>query len=188
MRYWLILFCLVFRQSVIAQTAKQNIRKMEQVHFQQPVVVLVRLNTPVPNAEYRVVMDRSLVSQLDTMTLHGLLHHPGIYFSYVYTRSVSGNPRRKYYMTAPETQDGFDDFKPMKFPYEIVERPPKGRFYTRVESANSYRYWLARRSPSDAGYDGLADTLPGVDSVRTVYIIRVRERWKRIPKSHSGKY
>lgn len=165
------------------QSAKQAIRNMKPVHFSSPVQVVVRLDKPVAEAEYRLMMDRALMEGLDTLSLLGLLRHPGIYFAKIYTNSVSGMPLRKYYMTSPEVADEIDPLQHTKFPFELVEKPRIGQFYTRTEPAKVYRTWFA---PGRAG-DLQSNTLPGVDSVRVVYIIKKRLRWYRKSKGSEQK-
>ena len=181
------LLCLITWMPFIAigqpHSAKQSIRQMKQVHFSSPVLVIVRLNQPVAGAEYRMVMNRAVMAELDTLSLQGLLRHTGIYFAKVYTNTVPGVPRRKYYMATPEVADGLDPLQPTKFPFEPVEKPRNGHFYTRVEPAQIYRTWFA---PGQAG-DLQSNTLPGVDSVRVVYILKKRPRWYRHSKGSEQK-
>ena len=163
--------------------AKQVIRQMKSVQFSSPVIVLVRLDQPVAGAEYSLMMDRALLPVLDTLSLPGLLQHPNIYFTKVYTNSVPGLPRRKYYLATPETPDGLDPLQPAKFPFEPVEKPHNGKFYTRTEPAQAYRTWFA---PGRAG-DLQSNTLPGVDSVRVVYILKMRPHYYRKSKGSEQK-
>lgn len=169
------------------QRAKQAIRQMKQVRFSSPVLVLIRLNQPVVGAEHRMVMERALLPTLDTLSLPAMLRHPGMYFAQVYTGGVPGKPYRKYYRTAPEVPDGLDPFQPTRFPFEPVEKPSHGGFYTRLESAEPYRYWMAQTGLTDVRLDDKANTLPGVDSIRTIYIIQVRPRFKRRISGHGGR-
>ena len=183
MKQLLLIIFLLSPSVIIAQQAKREIRKMKQIHFKQPVLVLFHLSSPVNNAEYRLVVEESMIPQLDTLTFRGMLSSPEVYFAKTFTSSVPGNPRRKYYISTPDTPDGLDPFKSTKFPYERLERPRKGKFYIRKEPARSYSTWLVRKNPSDMGYDDKINTLPGVDSIRIAYVINVRERWKRRPNA-----
>jgi hypothetical protein len=47
-----------------------------------------------------------------------MISNPEFYFAKTFTSSVPGNPRRKYYLSRPDTPDGIDPFKSTKFPYE----------------------------------------------------------------------
>jgi len=183
MKHLLLIIFLLNSSSVIAQQAKREIRKMKQIYFKQPVLVLFHLSYPVNNAEYRLIIEESMIPQLDTLTFRGMLNNPSFYFAKTFTNSVPGNPRRKYYLSTPDTPDGIDHFKSIRFPYERLEQPRKGEIYTRKEPAKSYNTWLVRKSSSDMGYDDKINTSPEVDSVRIAYVINVRERWKRSPSS-----
>jgi len=179
MLFRIFLICFTLPHLIFAQQAREEIKKMRQVNFRQPVMVFFHLDFPVKRAEYKLVIDKSIIPILDTLSYKGLLHHPEIYFAKVSTNSIPGEPWRKYYMAQPETADGIYPFGPEKFPHERLIRPPKGKFYSRQEPAASYRTWLVRQDSTDLGYDGQINTLPGVDSVRVIYIIKKRERWKR---------
>jgi len=145
------------------------------VHFKSPVEVFFRPSSSVIGAEYRLIMEKHLVSSLDTLSFRALLSHPHIYFAKVYTESVSGPPYREYYKTAPITQGkGLYPFNKQKVNVTKLERPPKGKFYTQTESATNYRIWMIRKDASDFGPAHPPDTLPGIDSVRVIYIIMRR--------------
>lgn len=183
LRFLYLFVCLPCWAMGQPRRAKQAIRQMQQVRFSSPVLVLFRVDQPVAGAEYRLLMERALMPGLDTMTLPSVLRHPGIYFAKIYTNSVPGVPRRKYYLTSPEVADGLDPLQPVKFPCEPVDKPRKGRFYTRKEPTQAYRTWFA---PGRAG-DLESNTLPGVDSVRVVYVIKTRPRWYRKSKGSEQK-
>jgi len=179
MKQLLLIIFLLSSHAIIAQQAKHEIRKMKQIHFKQPVLVFFHLTSPANNAEYRLVIEESMIPHLDTLAFRGMLSNPECYFAKTFTNSVPGNPIRKYYISTPSTSDRLYQFNNIKFPYERLEQPRKGKFYTRKEPAKSYSTWLVRKNPSDMGYDDKINTLPGVDSVRIAYVINVRERWKR---------
>ena len=153
MRHLLLITFLLTPSFIAAQQAKQEIKRMKQIYFKQPILVLFHLSNPVNNAEYRLVVEESMIPKLDTLTFRGMLSSPEVYFAKTFTSSVPGNPRRKYYLSTPDTPDGIDLFKSAKFPYGRLERPRKGKFYLRKEPAKSYSTWLVRRNPSDMGYD-----------------------------------
>ncbi|WBA41732.1 hypothetical protein [Hymenobacter canadensis] len=161
---------------------------MQKVQFDEPVEVYVRLDKPVKGAEYRLIMERKLVPQLDTMTFTRMLHHPGIFFSKIFTNSVSGKPVRKYYMDRPENRgSGLYPFDTTTLPANTLVKPYTGVFYTRKEPAKNYSYWLVRKNSSDMGINDKVNTLPGVDSVRVVYVIKTRARWKRGHNNNAAK-
>jgi hypothetical protein len=125
-------------------------------------------------------MEEQLVPSLDTLSFRAMLSQQGIYFAKVYTESVGGSPYRKYYKKAPVEQgEGLYPFNERKVNVTKLERPPKGKFYTQKEPATHYRTWMTRKDASDFGSSHPPDTLPSIDSVRVVYIIAVRPRWKR---------
>lgn len=142
---------------------------LQSVRFKQPVEVLVRLDSPVPHAEYRLVVEQQLVAHLDTFSLQDLLRHPGIYFAGLY----SGGSHKQYKAVPPITQgNGLYPFNKLSINIEALERPPGGRYYTRWEPAENYRRWVVRKDVSDFGPSHPPDTLPGVDSVRVVYTLK----------------
>jgi hypothetical protein len=158
------------------------------VQFKSPVEVFFRPNGPVPGAEYRLIMEEHLIPSLDTLSFRAMLSQRGIYFAKVYTESVGGSPYSKYYKIAPISQgEGLYPFNERKVNVTKLERPPKGRFYTQKESATYYRTWMTRKDASDFGPAHPPDTLPGIDSVRVVYIVAVRPRWQRRSKGNAVK-
>ena len=75
-------------------------------------------------------------------------------------------------MLPPPTQsDGLYPFNELPIIVEKLARTHKSRYYTSWESAGAYRRWLVRKDPSDFGPPNPPDTLPGVDSVRVVYVL-----------------
>ena len=167
---------------------RQVTRQLCPVHFQAPVAVCFRLDSPVVGAEHQLIMEAALLPMLDTLSFQGMLHHPGIYFSKIYNSTVPGEPLRKYYRAAPVAQgDGEYPFNHQKVNFTPLERPARGRFYFRKEAAASYGCWFTRKDPTDMGVNSLANTLPGVDSVRVVYVLQKRPRWKRSLKGDAVK-
>lgn len=179
MKHLLLTVFLLSSHAIVAQQAKREIKKMKEVNFKQPILVLFRLNSPVINAAYQLVIEEAMMSQLDTLSFYGMLSNPMIYFAKLYTSSVPGEPRRKYYLSKPDTSEELDLCKGTKFTCERLKRPRKNRFYTRKEPAKSYSTWMVRENPSGIIYDSGINTLPGVDSVRIIYVINMREKWKR---------
>jgi len=158
----------------------RTMRHLEQVRFREPVEVLVRLHHTTPPAEYRLVMEASLLPHLDTLSVHGMLLHPGIYFSQLYTGSVPGTRYRQHYTIGPATQgSGLYPFNTQKVNVEPLA-PRQGRYYTRKEKVAPYNQQFQRKDASDFGPTLKPNTLPGVDSVRVLYVIKIRERWKRV--------
>ncbi|SHJ85367.1 hypothetical protein SAMN02745146_0354 [Hymenobacter daecheongensis DSM 21074] len=151
-----------------AQTGVRN-QGLHPVYLKQPVEVLVRLNRPVSNAEHRLIMEQQLVAHLDTFSLQDLLSHPGIYFAALY----SGPSHRGYQLAPPVTQgNGLYPFTKQLIVVEKLERPRKGRYYTRWQPAENYHRWLVRQDASDFGPFTPPNTLPGVDSVRVLYVLK----------------
>lgn len=167
---------------------RQVTRQLHQVYFQAPVEVYFRLDTPVVGAEHRLIMEATLLPILDTISFQGMLHHPGIYFSKIYNSTVTGKPLQKYYRATPVAQgDGLYPFNHQKVNVKPLERSARGRFYFRKEASASYRQWFTRKDATDMGHNSLANTLPGVDSVRVVYVLQKRPRWKRNLKGNAIK-
>lgn len=184
-RLLLVFLCLPWPSS---GQSRQVTRQLHPVHFQAPVAVYFRLDTPVVNAEHQLIMEAALLPMLDTLSFQGMLNQPGIYFSTIYNSTVPGNPSRKYYRAAPVAQgDGDYPFNHQKVNVKPLERPARGRFYFRKEVAASYGWWFTRKDPTDMGVNSLANTLPGVDSVRVVYVLQKRPRWKRSLKGSAVK-
>lgn len=146
---------------------------LQLVRFKHPVEVLVRLNSPVPNAEHRLIMEKELVAHLDTFSLQDLLRHPDIYFAALY----SGRSRKGYKKVPPVTKgSGLYPFNTLPIIVEELERPLKGRYYFKREAADNYRRELVRKDASDFGPSNPPNTLPGVDSVRVVYVLKRSKR------------
>jgi hypothetical protein len=61
MKHLLLIVFLFSPSVIIAQQEKREIRKMKQIHFKQPVLVLFHLSNPVNNAEYRLVVEESMI-------------------------------------------------------------------------------------------------------------------------------
>lgn len=161
-------------------------RHLEQVRFRDPVEASVRLNHTTPPAEYRLVMEADLIPHLDTLSVQGMLRHPGIYFSQLYTKSVPGTRYRKHYTIGPETKgSGLYPFNTRKVNVEPLA-PRQGRYYTGKEKAAPYNQQFLRRDASDFGPALTPNTLPGVDSVRVLYVIKTRERWLVVQRKKKG--
>ena len=173
---WLFLFLPWQSKGQLYQATRQG----HQVYFQAPVEVYFRLNSPVAEAEYVLVMEAALVPVLDTLSFQGMLRHPGIYFSTLYSSTVPVKPKGKYSRARPVAQ-GMGDypFNNRKVNVTPLERPMQGRFYSRKEAAATYARHLRRKDPSDFGPATTPNTLPGVDSVRVAYVLKKRPLGKR---------
>ncbi|MEL5995990.1 hypothetical protein [Hymenobacter segetis] len=175
---WLFMFFPWPSRGQMAPVTRQD----NQVHFQAPVEVYFRLNSPVAEAEYVLVMEAALVPVLDTLSFQGLLRHPGIYFSTLYSSTAPVKPTGKYRRARPVAQGtGEYPFNNQKVNVAPLERPMQGRFYTRKEAAANYARHFRRKAPSDFGPAITPDTLPGVDSVRVVYVLEKLPLTKRGP-------
>lgn len=167
-----LLIELLLCSPVLGWSQKALMGHVQPVRFKRPVEVIVRLNSPVPNAEHRLIMEKQLVAHLDTFSLQDLLRHPGIYFAAIYTASYG-----EYKAVAPVTRgNGLYPFNTRPIVVEELERPLKGRYYTRWQPADNYRRWLVRKDASDFGPSNPPNTLPGVDSVRVVYVLKRSKR------------
>ena len=177
--------CLTLGVPVQAQPNLASLHKLglQPVRFKHPVEIYLRLDLPVPGAEHRLVMEKALVPFLDTLTLYGLLHHPGIYFSKLHSSSVPRDalqrfPYRQVGPTARGT--GLYPFNNQRVNSEAIQRPFNDRFYWQWEPARPYRTWEVRRDPTDMGVSDRFNTLPGVDSVRMIYVLEKRKMERRI--------
>ncbi len=175
-RLFALVVCLALSISMQAQHNRALLHKLDlqPVRFKQPVEVTLRMDSPVPGAEYRLVMEKALVASLDTLTWHSMLHHPDIYFAKLFSSSVPLDSlhRFPYKQVGPTTRgSGLYPFNNLRVNIEAIKRPPKGQFYWQREPTRSYQNWKVRKDPTDMGLSSQFNSLPGVDSVRVVYVL-----------------
>ena len=154
----------------------QGTKSLKRVRFKSPVEVTIRLDKPIAGAEYRMIMEDNLAAHLDTLSFIGMLNHPGIYFAKLFNGPLTNSSNQEYYSTVPETKGtGLYPFNLQKINITKLEHP-RGKFYMNTESAKEYRIWMVRKDPTDMGINYQVNTLPGVDSVRVIYVVK-RKRW-----------
>ncbi|WP_303311094.1 hypothetical protein [Hymenobacter sp. BT730] len=155
--------------------------RIKTVRLDDPVLVFYREKQP-GNAAQQLVMDAKVLPQVAILPFEELINRPDIYFDGIDNRELPGSAKNKDRMRlvgtfglATSKRQPVGDGRSQ---YVRLRKPKQGVFYVFQDDASQYRS-LVNDGHGGARLDFQANVLPGLDSVRAVYVLRMLEPAQR---------
>ncbi|WP_156126306.1 hypothetical protein [Hymenobacter sp. DG25B] len=158
-----------------------SVSRIQTVRLDDPILVFYR-EKPPGNAAQQLVMDAKVLPQLAKLPFEELIARPDIYFDGIDNREIPGSAKNKdklrlvgsYGLSNSKRQPAGDG----RSQYVHLRKPKQGVFYVFQDDASQYRS-LVNDGHGGSRVDFQANVLPGIDSVRAVYVLRLLDPAQR---------